>query len=123
MIDKDASVLVSNMKIEGNITEKESLVIDGEITGNIDAETVKTNENSNIKGNISTPLKNRVRPGETVSADKMVRVSLNNDRKGFPDWADISPKNNEFNIEVRSFYYGNVYFRRYVHRARGGVRT
>ena len=53
MIDKSASVLVSNMKIEGNITEKESLVIDGEITGNIDAETVKTNENSNIKGNIS----------------------------------------------------------------------
>ena len=53
MIDKSASVLVSNMKIKGNITEKESLVIDGEITGNIDAETVKTNENSNIKGNIS----------------------------------------------------------------------
>ena len=53
MIAKNASFLVSDIKIKGNITEKESLIIDGEVTGNIDAETVKTNENSNIKGNIS----------------------------------------------------------------------
>ena len=53
MVDKNSSVLVSDIKIKGNITEKESIVIDGEVTGDIDAETVQTTENSNIKGNIS----------------------------------------------------------------------
>ena len=52
MINKTKSVLVSDIKIKGNITEKESIIIDGEVTGNINAELVETFENSNIKGNI-----------------------------------------------------------------------
>ena len=54
MANKTKSVLVSNVKIKGNITEKESIIIDGEVNGNIDADLVETFENSNIKGNITS---------------------------------------------------------------------
>ena len=48
MANKTKSVLVSDVKIKGNITEKESIIIDGEVNGNINAEFVETFENSNI---------------------------------------------------------------------------
>ena len=54
MLNKTKSVLVSDIKINGNITEKESIIIDGEVNGNINADLVETFENSNITGNISS---------------------------------------------------------------------
>ena len=54
MVNKTKSVLVSDVKIKGNITEKEGIIIDGEIEGNVNAEIVETFENSNIKGNITS---------------------------------------------------------------------
>jgi cytoskeletal protein CcmA (bactofilin family) len=52
MADKTKSIIVSDVKIKGNITEKESIIIDGKVDGNINAELVETFENSLIKGNI-----------------------------------------------------------------------
>ena len=54
MPNKTKSVLVSDVKVKGNITEKGSIIIDGEVDGNISAELVETFENSNIKGNIKS---------------------------------------------------------------------
>ena len=54
MANKTKSVLVSDVKIKGNITEKESIIIDGEVNGNINADLVETFINSNIKGNITS---------------------------------------------------------------------
>ena len=54
MINKTKSVLVSDIKIKGNITEKESIIIDGEVDGNINAKLVETFENSFVKGNIKS---------------------------------------------------------------------
>ena len=54
MANKTKSVLISDVKINGNITEKGSIIIDGEVNGNINAELVETFENSHIKGNIKS---------------------------------------------------------------------
>ena len=54
MANKTKSVLVSDVKIKGNITEKESIIIDGKVEGNINAEFVETFENSLIKGSIKS---------------------------------------------------------------------
>ena len=54
MVNKTKSVLVSGVKIKGNITEKGSIIIDGEVDGNVNADLVETFENSNIKGNITS---------------------------------------------------------------------
>ena len=48
MVNKTKSVLVSDIKIKGNITEKESIIIDGEVNGNINADLVETLKNSYI---------------------------------------------------------------------------
>ena len=54
MVNKTKSVLISDIKVKGNITEKEGVIIDGEVNGNINAELVETFENSQIKGNIKS---------------------------------------------------------------------
>ena len=54
MPNKTKSMLVSDVKIKGNITEKESIIIDGEVNGDVNADLVETFENSNIKGNITS---------------------------------------------------------------------
>ena len=56
MESKTKSVLISDMKVKGNITEKESIIIDGEVDGNINAELVETFKNSNIKGDITAKI-------------------------------------------------------------------
>ena len=63
MVNKTKSVLVSDVKIKGNVTEKEGIIINGEIEGNINAELVETFENSFVKGNIKSK--------ETVIGGKM----------------------------------------------------
>ena len=50
MANKTKSVLVSDVKIKGNITEKESIIIDGEVNGNINAELLKPLKIQILKG-------------------------------------------------------------------------
>ena len=72
MANKTKSVLVSDVKINGNITEKENIIIDGEVNGNVNADLVETFENSNIKGNITS--KNAFIGGKLkgdISSDKV----------------------------------------------------
>ena len=51
---KSQSVLLSDMKIKGNLTEKEGITVDSEIDGDITAENVEINELAHIKGNIKS---------------------------------------------------------------------
>ena len=64
MVNKTKSVITSDVKVNGNITEKEDIIIDGEINGNIDANNIETFENSNIKGNITS--KNTIIGGKLI---------------------------------------------------------
>ena len=80
MANKTKSVLVSGVKIKGNITEKESIIIDGEVNGNINAELVETFENSNIKGNIKSE--------KTVIAGKL-KGDINSDSVHIRKTADV----------------------------------
>ena len=54
MDNKTKSSLLSDVKLRGNITEKESIIIDAEVNGNVNGEQVETYEHSNIKGNITS---------------------------------------------------------------------
>ena len=72
MDDKTKSMLVSDVKVRGNITEKESIIIDAEVSGNVNGELVEPYENSNIKGNITS--KNVLIGGKfkgDINADKV----------------------------------------------------
>ena len=80
MVNKTKSVLVSDVKIKGNITEKESIIIDGEVEGNINAELVETFENSFVKGNIKSR--------ETVLGGKL-KGDIDSDRVHIKKTADM----------------------------------
>ena len=73
-------MLVSDIKIKGNITEKESIIIDGEVNGNINAELVETFENSNIKGNITS---------KNVFIGGKLKGDINSDRVHIRKTADV----------------------------------
>ena len=48
------STLLSDVSIEGDIVEKDRIIIDAKINGDIKSESVETYLNSNIKGNIKS---------------------------------------------------------------------
>ena len=54
MSDK-TSTLLSDVSIEGDIIEKDRIVIDAKVNGDIKSEDITTHSNSNIKGNIKLP--------------------------------------------------------------------
>ena len=66
MTNKSRSIIVSDVKIKGNIIEKDNIIVDGEVNGNVNAALVETFENSNITGNITS---NEVSIGGKLKGD------------------------------------------------------
>ena len=52
MAEEKTSILLSDVSIEGDLVEKDKIIVDAKINGDIKAEEVETHENSLIKGNI-----------------------------------------------------------------------
>ena len=48
------SVLLSDVTIKGDIVEKEKLIIDSKVEGDISADKLQTHSGSNINGNINS---------------------------------------------------------------------
>ena len=53
MAQEKISTLLSDVSIEGDLVEKDKLILDAKISGDIKASEVETHAKSNIKGNIS----------------------------------------------------------------------
>ena len=54
MVKEKVSTLLSDISIEGDVVEKDRLVVDAKINGDIKSEDIETLSNSNIKGNIKS---------------------------------------------------------------------
>ena len=54
MAEEKTSVLLSDVSIEGEVVEKDKIIVDAKINGDIKAEEIITHQNSNIKGNIKS---------------------------------------------------------------------
>ena len=50
------STLLSDVSIEGDIIEKDKMIVDAKINGDIKSEEIETHSNSNIKGNVKSKL-------------------------------------------------------------------
>jgi len=53
MAEDKISILLSDVSIEGDLVEKDKIIVDAKISGDIKADEIVTHENSNIKGNVS----------------------------------------------------------------------
>ena len=56
MSTEKISTLLSDVSIEGDIVEKDRIIIDAKINGDIKSENVETRPNSNVKGNIKSKV-------------------------------------------------------------------
>ncbi len=72
MTTEKTSILLSDVSIDGDLVEKDKVVLDAKINGDIKAEEIETHANSNVKGNIKS--KNASIGGKlkgNISADKI----------------------------------------------------
>ena len=56
MAENKTSILLSDISIEGDVVEKDKIILDAKVTGNIKAEEVITHSKSNVIGNIKSKV-------------------------------------------------------------------
>ena len=54
MADEKISILLSDISIEGDLVEKDKIIVDAKVSGDIKADDIETHLNSNIKGDITS---------------------------------------------------------------------
>jgi len=56
MAEEKTSILLSDISVDGEVIEKDKLIVDAKISGDIKAREIETHSNSNIKGNIKSKI-------------------------------------------------------------------
>ena len=56
MANDKTSILLSDVSIEGDMVEKDKIILDAKVSGDIKAENIETYQNSNLKGNINSKI-------------------------------------------------------------------
>ena len=85
------STLLSDVSIEGDIVEKDRIVIDAKINGDIKSENVETHSNSNIKGNIKS---------KSASLGGKIKGNVNSDQINIKKTADINGVLNQKTLSI-----------------------
>ena len=91
MSDEKISTLLSDVSIEGDVVEKDRIIIDAKINGDIKSEDVVTHSNSNIKGNIKS--KNAFLGGK-------LKGNVNSDQIKIKSTADIDGVLNQKTLSI-----------------------
>ena len=56
MTENKTSILLSDISIEGDVVEKDKIILDAKVTGDIKAEEIITHSKSNVIGNIKSKI-------------------------------------------------------------------
>ena len=91
MTKNKTSILLSDVSIEGNLIEKDSIIFDGKINGNIKADTIETYTNSNIKGNIKA---------KKTSVGGKLKGNISSDKISIKKTADIDGVLNQKTLSI-----------------------
>ena len=90
-MSEKTSVLLSDVTIKGNIVEKEKLMTDSKIEGDVTAESLQTFESSKITGNISS---------SNVSLGGSLKGNINSDKVRIKSTADVEGVLNQKNLSI-----------------------
>ena len=85
------TVLLSDVTIKGNIVEKEKLITDSKIDGDVTADVLQTYESSKITGNINS---------SNVSVGGSVKGNINSDKVRIKSSADVEGVMNQKNLSI-----------------------
>tara|TARA_B100001123_G_scaffold253343_1_gene282694 strand:+ start:273 stop:590 length:318 start_codon:yes stop_codon:yes gene_type:complete len=91
MADIKTSILLSDVSIEGDLVEKDKIVLDAKVSGDIKAEEIDTHANSNIKGNIKSKV---------ASIGGKLKGNVNSDKINIKKTADIDGVLNQKTLSI-----------------------
>ena len=91
MLDEKSSILLSDVSIEGDIVEKDKVVVDAKITGNIKVDEIETHSKSNINGNISS---------KNASLGGKIKGNINSDKINIKKTAEIEGVLNQKTLSI-----------------------
>ena len=91
MTEEKTSILLSNVSIEGDIVEKDKIVVDAKVNGDIKAEDIETYSNSNITGNIDST---------SASLGGLMRGNINAEKIKIKGTADIEGVLNQKTLTI-----------------------
>ena len=91
MSEDKVSTLLSDVSVEGDIVEKDKIIIDAKINGDVKSEDVVTYSNSNIKGNIKSKI---------ASLGGKINGNINADQIRIKKTADIDGVLNQKTLSI-----------------------
>ena len=92
MSEEKTSILLSDVSIEGEVIEKDKIIVDAKISGDIKAEDIITHSKSNILGNIKSKF---------ASLGGKLKGNVNSDQISIKKTADIEGVLNQKTLSVQ----------------------
>ena len=92
MADEKTSILLSDVSVEGEVVEKDKIIIDAKISGDIKAEDIITHSKSNILGNIKSKF---------ASLGGKLKGNVNSDRITIKKTANIEGVLNQKTLSIQ----------------------
>ena len=91
MATEKISTLLSDVSIEGDIIEKDKMIVDAKINGDIKSDEIETHPNSNINGNIKSKI---------VHLGGKIKGNVNSDKIKIKKTADIDGVLNQKTLSI-----------------------
>ena len=91
MSEDKVSTLLSDVSVEGDIVEKDKIIIDAKINGDIKSEEIETHANSIIKGNIKA---------KNTSVGGKLKGNISSDKINILKTADIDGVLNQKTLSI-----------------------
>ena len=92
MSEEKTSILLSDVSVEGEVIEKDKIIVDAKISGDIKAEDIITHSKSNIVGNIKSKF---------ASLGGKLKGNVNSDRINIKKTANIEGVLNQKSLSIQ----------------------
>ena len=92
MANDKTSILLADVAVEGDLVEKDKIIIDAKINGDIKANQIDTYTNSNIKGNIKSKY---------ASLGGKLKGNVNSDKINIKKTADVDGVLNQKTLSIQ----------------------
>ena len=91
MAEEKTSILLADVSVEGELVEKDKIILNAKISGDVKAQDVVTHSKSNIKGNIKSKV---------ASIGGKLKGNINSDKINVKRTADIEGVLNQKTLQI-----------------------
>ena len=91
MAEDKITILLSDVSIEGDLVEKDKIILDAKVSGDIKAQEIETHSNSNVQGNIKS---------KNASLGGKLKGNVNSDQINIKKTAEIDGVLNQKTLSI-----------------------